>query len=102
MPNLIENLGEVKVGKSVSATFETGERDFIRDSKGNLKMQKSCGCFNVSLGTNKLTMKYKASAFPKHLKNKTSYSTTKSVTLYYLENNAQREMRFTIILKIVK
>ena len=63
MPNLIANLGEVKVGKSVNATFETGERDFIRDSKGNLKMQKSCGCFNVSLGTNKLTMKYKASIF---------------------------------------
>lgn len=95
-----KDLGTVKVGKSVTATFDTKGLTFIRDSKGNLKMLKSCGCFNVSVGTDKLTIKYKAKAIPKHLVNQGHYTTTKSVTLYYLKDKAQKEIMFTIMLKI--
>ena len=101
----IKNLGELKVGKEQTITFEyEGPIIINRNRWGKPDIQTSCGCTSAVFKGNCLTVKYTPNPIPKHLiaEGKTFYNTRKTIAIGYIDSNGESKrdtLSFTALIK---
>lgn len=102
-----KNLGEIKEGKKQRVSFVVPDKiNVIKIPLKGWKITKSCSCVGTNWieKENTLVVKYKPKPVPKRIldKGKNFYYSSKIITLYYLKDNRQQEMKFLITAKVMK
>jgi hypothetical protein len=102
-----KNLGEIKEGKKQIVNFVVPYKiEVIKIPLKGWKITRSCGCISTNWleKENMLVIKYRPKKVPKRIieNGKNFYYASKIITLYYLKNKKQEEMKFLITAKVTK
>ena len=90
----IINLGEVKVNKKITVTFEA-DQDLLNVDN----IQSSCGCSSPRINKNKVFVNYTPGSIPRHLQNVGFYMFENKITITY-KDRSQDILRFKA--KVIK
>lgn len=105
---IYKDLGTIPIGQLQRVIFPLPENlNVVKDYKNKFKILTSCSnCTRAKYNKENSTLEvtFKPKKIPKQIadKGKDFYYTSKTITLYYIENGSQKETRFIITAKIVK
>jgi len=96
-------LGEIKEGTSTKVVFPLPHKlEIVKDPKGKRKIVKSCSCVSLIFSPTELKVMYRPADIPKHLVGQGYYFTTKTITIYHLVDNREKELVFKFTAKIIR